>query len=153
MANQPGRGGATQEAESRDSRAAITDLIHRYAYNVRNRRGADCAALFTTDAVFEIREANPADPAAARLRKRLSGRDEIRDYVAAATGSGIIVVPLIHNLLIDVHGNEAHSNCIMTTRTWPSGHEMIGEYHDSLRRESGWLFSARIYTIFKSTPA
>ena len=133
-----------------DCHAAIADLVHRYALNIRTGRGADCAALFTGDAVFEIREADPADLAAARVRKTLTGREAIRDYIAAAAGSGIVVCPLVHNLLIEVDGDEAQSNCIMTTRTWPGGHEMIGEYRDRYRYESAWLFRSRVYTIFRS---
>jgi hypothetical protein len=132
-----------------ESRAAIADLVHRYALNIRTGRGADCAALFTGDAVFEIREADPANQAAARVRKTLTGRDAIRDYLVAAAGSGIVVCPLIHNLLIEVDGDEARSNCIMNTRTWPSGHETIGEYRDRYRHESAWLFRSRVYTIFR----
>jgi ketosteroid isomerase-like protein len=139
-----------QEGERRDSRAAIADLVHRYALNIRTGRGADCAALFTGDGVFEIREADPADLAAARVRKTLTGRDLIRDYLAAAAGSGIVVCPLVHNLLIEVDGDEAQSSCIMTTRSWPSGHEVVGEYRDCYRYASGWLFRSRVFTIFRS---
>jgi SnoaL-like domain len=138
------------KTEPQDCRAAIADLVHRYAFNIRTGRGADCAALFTEDAVFEIREAHPAKLAAARVRQSLAGRDAIRDYIVVAAGSGILVCPLIHNLLIEVNGNEAHSNCIMTTRTWPAGRELIGEYRDAYRYESAWLFRSRVYTIFDS---
>ena len=136
------------------SRTAIADLVYRYTLNIRTGRGADCAGLFTEDGVFEIRQAHPADPNSAQVRATLTGRDAIRDYIAAAAASGILVCPLIHNLLIDVAGDRAQSNCIMTTRTWPAGHELIGEYRDSyVHGESGWLFRSRLYTIFESPAA
>ena len=77
----------------------------------------------------------------------------IRDYIVEKAGSDILVCPLIHNLLIEVDGETARSSCVMTSRTWPSGYELIGEYRDTFRYESGWLFQSRIFTIFRSNPA
>ena len=38
---------------------------------------------------------------------------------------------------------------MMTARAWPGRRELIGEYRDTYRYESGWRFSGRIYTILK----
>ena len=135
-----------------ESRAAITDLVHRYAYNIRAGNPVECEALFIEDAVFEIRETDPVNPADTRVRTSLTGRRAILDYIVQAAGSGVRVCPLIHNLLIELDGDTAESRCMMTTRSWPAGHEMIGEYCDSYRRESGWRFASRVYTIYKSSP-
>lgn len=131
-------------------RADIADLVYRYAHNMRHGKSADCAALFAPDGEFEIRELYPADPDSLHIRKHLIGREAIHDYVAAAAGHGIIVCPLIHNLLIEVDGDRAQANSMMTTRTWPGGYELVGEYHDSFSYRSGWLFQSRVYTILKA---
>jgi hypothetical protein len=38
------------------ARARITDLIYRYAQNIRTGSSEACAGLFTEDATFEVRE-------------------------------------------------------------------------------------------------
>lgn len=129
------------------ARAAIADLVHTYALNVRTGNGADCAALFTDDAVFEVREAPPSNPAAGRSRSRLEGRAAIAAYVARTASPENRVCPLIHNLLIDVRGNEATSTCVMISVVWSSGRQLIGEYHDSYNFEKEWRFSSRVFTI------
>jgi len=136
-----------------ESRAEIADLVHLYAFNVRARLGRECGALFTDEATFEVREADPLDPAAARTRSSLSGRSTIADYIARTSESELLVWPLIHNLLIEVHGDTARSSCVMTTRTWPLDHEMIGEYQNSYRRDSAWRFESRIFTIILGSTA
>ena len=135
-----------------ESRAAIEDLVHRYALNVRDRKGDDCHALFTDDATFEVREIEPADPTAqAQTRNLLRGKDAIRDYVGRSSKSNMRICPMIHNLLIEMEGDSARSSCIMTTRTWPAGQEMIGQYDDTYHYEDGqWRFRSRTYTIFLS---
>ena len=129
------------------ARAAIADLVHTYALNVRNGNGADCAQLFTEDGVFEVRDAPIANPAAARTRSRLEGRDAIAAYVARTTAPEARGCPLIHNLLIDVHGHEASSTSLMTSVIWSSGHQLIGEYHDSYRFDTRWYFTSRVFSI------
>jgi hypothetical protein len=131
------------------SQTEISQLVHRYAYNIRSGKAEDCAALFAPDAIFEIREFNPMNPAPSRTLKKLVGRDAIIDYVVSTSREGIVICPLIHNLIIEIQGDTAEGNCMMTTRTWPAGHEVIGEYQDSFRRQGDWLFQARVYTIFR----
>lgn len=129
------------------ARAAIADLVHTYALNVRSGNGADCAQLFTDDAVFEVREAPPGNPAAGRTRSKIEGLDAIAAYVGRTSTPENRVCPLIHNLLIDVHGREATSTCVMISVVWSSGHQLIGEYLDSYRFEDGWRFTSRVFTI------
>lgn len=129
------------------ARAAIADLVHSYALNIRTGNGADCAKLFTEDAVFEVREAPPGNSAAGRTRSRLEGRDAIAVYVARTANPEARVCPLIHNLLIDVRGSEATSTCVMTSIVWSSGRQLVGEYRDSFCYEDEWRFTSRIFTI------
>ena len=136
-----------------ESRAAVTDLVHRYAFNIRNGRPADCRALFTEDAVFEMREANPANPALDRTVRTLVGQDAIIAYIGKTGVSNIRVYPLIYNLLIEVDELQARSSCMMTARAWPGGRELLGEYRDTYRYESGWRFSGRVHTILKDDGA
>src|SRR4051794_39734077 len=111
-----------------DARAAIADLVYTYAFNIRAANGAACMKLFTEDAVFEVREASLANRDNARTRSRVTGHEAISSYLARAAGSENRVCPLIHNLLIQVNGREATSNCVMTSIVFPSGQQMLGEY-------------------------
>lgn len=129
------------------ARAAIADLVHTYALNVRNGNGADCAQLFSEDGVFEVRDAPVGDPAAGRTRSKIEGRDAIAAYVGRTKTPGARGCPLIHNLLIDVQGREATSTCVMTSVVWSSGRQLIGEYLDRYRFDDDWRFTSRIFTI------
>lgn len=129
------------------ARAAIADLVHTYALNIRTGNGVECAQLFTEDAVFEVREALVSSSEPGRTRSRLTGRDAITNYVARTSAPETRVCPLIHNLLIQVNGHEASSSCVMTSLVWASGKQLIGEYQDSYRYENGWRFTSRIFTI------
>jgi len=144
-------------SETLDTRAAIADLVHTYALYIRTGNGAECVRLFTADAVFEVREAPPGRRGAARSRSRVTGHEAISSYLARASGaSDTRVCPLIHNLLIRVDGREATSSCIMTSFVWPSGQQFIGEYEDSYKYETTWLFTSRVFTMlgqFSYAPA
>lgn len=133
--------------ERLESRAAISDLIHLYALHIRNGMPAECTGLFTEDATFEVRRGDLGNPAAVQTVSRSAGRNEIIESVTRST-SQARVCPLVQNLLIDVRGNEATSNCMMVAQVLDKGFALLGEYHDRFRREDGWRFSARIYTIW-----
>jgi hypothetical protein len=134
------------------ARAAITDLVYTYALNIRSGRGADCAQLFTDDAVFEISEASLGTRENARLRTQLVGRDAINNYLIHASGGTTRVCPMIHNLLVQVTGVEAVSNCVMTSVVWPTGQQLLGEYQDSYRFETAWRFVSRRFTMLTDSP-
>lgn len=129
------------------ARAAITDLVHRYALQVRAGNGIDCAEFFTDNAVFEVREAPDGNLADARTRSRLEGHAAIGAYVARTMEPDSRVCPIISNLLIDVQGNEASSSCVMTSIVWASGRQLVGEYRDSYRFDVRWRFASRTFTI------
>lgn len=129
------------ESGHRDHRTKIANVVHRYAYYIRTQQAAKVADLFTEDAVFEVRSVNPLDLRNVQVRRTLTGRQAISDYVIKAEGYGIHVCPLIFNLLIEIDGDTATSNAVMESRTWPAGHEVIGEYDDSFRGEPDGCFS------------
>jgi hypothetical protein len=132
-----------------EAQGAVADLIHRYALAVRSGRPQDCAALFTQDGSFEIRDASAPGATDYTVRARLDGRDAVMAYVGKSAGSGLRVLPMIRNILVHVEGRTATSTSLMDSRTWPAGGDVIGEYQDSFREEDGmWLFSGRIFTIF-----
>lgn len=134
-----------------DGKAAVVEVVHRYAYFIRTRQASRGADLFTEDGIFEIRGMDPRDPDSARIRETLAGREAIREYVLKVEGYGLRVCPLIFNPLVEINGATATCNSIMESRTWPAGHEVLGEYHDTFRRESQqWLIQSRIFTIFSA---
>ncbi len=133
-----------------EARAAIADLVHGYALNIRTRQPEACGPLFTDDGSFEIRDADPAGEGGFTTRAHSIGREAVMAYVTGSTRSGFHVFPMIRNLLITVDGPAATASSLMSSRTWPAGAEVFGEYQDSFRQEAGvWRFSARIFTIYR----
>lgn len=148
----------TQELGTRihllESRAAVADLVHRYALNIRTRQPEACAALFTGDGTFEIRDTDPAGNADFVTRATCVGREAVMAYVAGSTRSDFHVFPMIRNVLVEVDVTTtpptASATSLMSSRTWPAGAEVFGEYHDSFREDDGvWRFTGRIFTIYR----
>lgn len=132
--------------EKLEARTAIADLVYEYALNIRSGCSGNCTALFSEDAVFEVRERNFDSLGPGRESYRLEGRDAIAEHLRA-TVTGAPLCPAIHNLTITVNGETATSTAVMTTLL-PGGRTLIGEYEDSYRYEDGWVFTARIFTRF-----
>jgi hypothetical protein len=139
----------THRLELLEARTAISELIHRYAQGVRRGDFEDCVALFTTDASFEVRLTVPGEPDSTTTRTTLNGRAALLAYLHEAAASSGGMCPLISNLLINVQGQRATSNCMMTATVWSSGKTVIGEYDDTFVYDDSWRFSSRIYTIFR----
>jgi ketosteroid isomerase-like protein len=136
--------------QTASDRAEVTDLVHRYALHIRRGDPSQAAALFSSDGAFEIREMDPADPGSLTVRNRAEGADAVAAYISASTASARMV-PMIHNLIVDLDGDRASASSLMVGRIWPTEREITGEYADSFRREAGgWRFSERIYTIWRS---
>jgi ketosteroid isomerase-like protein len=152
----PGLGAAGDTAQALrhlQDRAAIADLVHTYALNIRDGAGAACAELFADDAVFEMFDADPAD-LSPRLRARIEGREAIIAHIAGASRPGSRVCPMIHNLTIRIDGDAAEGACTMNAVTIPGGHELIGAYRDRFRCDGGvWHFTARAHTILLHRPS
>jgi hypothetical protein len=136
----------TTRIELIEARAAIADLIHTYARNIRCGNGTDCVELFTEQAIFEVREAPLGSREAHRTRARLVGHQAIRDYLVRSASADTRVCPMIHNLLIRVNGREAEGDCVMTAYV-SNGQRLIGEYNDHFQSEGSWRFSSRVFTI------
>ena len=137
-----------------EARAAITDLVYRYAEHIHSGRAHDNVALFADDAVFELRHADPHRPGETILRQRLVGAGAIAGSLADTAGETARVWPMIHNLRIELNGDGDHasSSCIMMTAMWPTGSQFVGEYRDRYRRVAGaWRFAARTYVLFGDT--
>lgn len=131
------------------AKAEITDLIHTYALNIRNRAPQANASLFTADASFETREAHPLKPETLRQRSRAEGHAAVMGSIGSSTATHR-VFPQIHNLIVKVDGEAASATSLMVGTVFPGGSQLIGEYEDHFRREDGqWLFSSRCYTIYR----
>jgi hypothetical protein len=127
-------------------RAAIADLVHRYALYVRQGRERQASELFTDDAVFEHWQAVAPSTGERRLDRKHAGREEILASLVRTAASGVRLCPMIHNLLIDVLPNAAESTCVLLTVVLPDGPQILGEYHDTYRYESRWRFTSRSFT-------
>jgi ketosteroid isomerase-like protein len=129
------------------SRVQITDLVHRYAQAVRGCDVEGCTRLFTADAEFMVREQDRAGVGQPVVRSALKGREAIRAFFAESLTPGAIC-PLIHDLLIDIRGDDATGNCVMTGAAWDGRPQFMGVYDDAFHREPDWLFTSRAFTLF-----
>lgn len=127
----------------------ITHLVHRYANYIGAGTYQDCRSLFVPEATFETRQAVPGDPSSVRVVNRAEGIDAILDYVGRSAGG---VCPMIHNLVIDISGDEAVGASVMAATVWNRQQVIVGRYHDTFRRGHEWLFTSRTYTLFREQP-
>ena len=106
------------------------------------------ADLFTDDGVYINRRSPNGPVSEARGRKALEAR------FGQMSGPGN-AMPMIHNYLISIHGDEATGICSNELRITEDGKSMIasGYYQDKLRRENGrWKFVVRDVTFFHWVP-
>ncbi|MEO7247712.1 MAG: nuclear transport factor 2 family protein [Novosphingobium sp.] len=130
-------------------KAELADLVHTYALNIRSRQPKLNARLFTSDASFEVREADPMRPESLKVTRRAEGVAEVMASITGATTTHR-VFPAIHNLIVTLHGDRASATSLMISTVFPGLGETLGEYEDHFRREGGsWRFSARTYTIYR----
>ena len=127
-------------------REQIRDLIAIYAHRVAH--GVSIADLFTDDGVY-INRHGPGGPVSeARGRKALVER--FGDMHGAGNA-----MPMIHNHLYSIHGDEATGICSNELRITENGQSIIasGYYQDKLRREDrAWKFVVRDVTFFHWVP-
>lgn len=138
----------TISIEQLAARASITDLVHRYAKHIRDGETEACAVLFTEDATFETCDMIPGWKDSLTMRTRLVGRTAIMDYLNRPEIRAS-VCPSVSNLLIDVVGDRASSNCLMKAQVWATGQTLFGEYQDTYRYDGQWRFVSRTYTMFQ----
>jgi hypothetical protein len=61
---------------------------------------------------------------------------------------------MIHNLLVEVSGDEAASSCVMTGFIAANASRILGEYRDTFRRQEGtWRFTSRTHTMIHNSGA
>ena len=135
--------------ETLAAKAAIADLVHSYALNIRKGEPARNEALFTPDASFEVREADPLRGETLAVLKRSEGTAAVMSAISGSTTTHR-VFPAIHNLIVTLDGECATATSLMIATVFPGRGETLGEYDDCFRRDGGvWRFSARIYTIYR----
>lgn len=135
-----------QKVQALADRELIRDLTSTYAQRVA--QGVSIADLFTDDGVFiERRQGGVA-------RQEIRGRRDLDLHFGRMRTPGT-TMPMIHNHLISVHGDEATAIASIELRITQDGQSMIasGFYQDRLRRENGrWRFAKRDVTFFHWVP-
>ncbi len=135
--------------EALESREAITGLVYRYAELIRLGRPSETFQLMAEDAVVELRHADPADPSSSTLITRFVGHEQIRGSFREHAGEGARVWPMLHNLRIELDGDQASSVCVLASAVWPVGRQFVGEYRDTYRRiEGAWKLASRSHIGF-----
>jgi hypothetical protein len=129
-----------------EDREQITDLVFRYTECVRDRCEGAIAELMTEDACVELHHADALAPGQSECHERFVGREEILGSFGKVAGEMAVVWPMIHNLRIELDGDEARSRCVMVSSLRPHGLQFIAEYRDTFRRVDGtWLFATRTF--------
>jgi hypothetical protein len=134
-------GGLEQRVQELADREEIRELIARYAQHVVRRRSM--AHMFTADGALIVRM--PGFPV-----QQARGHEALDKLFQGAIASPALSMPAVHNIVIQVTGDEA------TAASWielhvsndahPDGHVFAGcgTYDDRLRREGGrWKFVVR----------
>lgn len=124
----------------------ILDLIATYAH--RAAHGLSMADLFTDDGAFINRV--PGNPPA-----EVRGREALDRYFGSVASAPEHPLPMIHNSLISIHGDEATGVSSIEVRFASNGTSMIGSgyYRDQFRRENArWKFVERDTSFFHLVP-
>jgi hypothetical protein len=141
--------GKSVEATIRElaDREEIRDLVATYAH--RMAHGPAAADLFTDDGAY-INRGTPGSPP-----KEVRGRAALGEHFCDRTDWVDRPLPMIHNHLISIHGNNASGICSVELRLAAKGVSIIasGYYKDRYRREDGrWKFAERDCTFFHWVP-
>ena len=136
-----------QKVQELADREEIRDLIAIYAHRVAH--GLSIADLFTDDGVYINRRSPDGPVSEARGRQALEARWPDRPGHKGES------MPMIHNYLLSIQGDEATGMCSNELRISENGQSIIasGFYQDRLRRENGrWRFVERDVTFFHWVP-
>jgi hypothetical protein len=124
-------------------REEIRDLIATYAHRAAHRQSM--ADLFTDDGAF-INRPDPTTPP-----MEIRGRVALDKFFNGLGGQPQQPLPMIHNFLISVQGDEARGLSSIEVRILNNGNVVDGSgyYQDRFRRENGhWKFVERDCTFF-----
>ena len=134
-------GFAGKSAEARQQelldREELRELIATYAH--RAAQGVSMADLFTDDGAMLMRL--PGQPPT-----EARGRAAIDQRFRNRTDALLRPLPMIHNNLVRIDGDQAEGICSIELRVTQHGQSMIGSgyYKDRMRRENGtWKFVER----------
>jgi hypothetical protein len=133
-----------QKVQELADREEIRELIARYAQRVAQRQ--PFFDLFTEDGVYRNHyENNPVS--------ELRGRKAIGDFMDKRPADAALggAIPQIHNIVLEISGDEARGICSNELRISENGKSIIasGYYIDKFRRENGrWRFASREITWF-----
>jgi hypothetical protein len=136
-----------QKVQLLADREEIRDLIATYAHRAAHRRSM--ADLFTDDGAFINRPDAKTPPMEVR------GRAALDTYFNGLGGQPQQPLPMIHNFLISVEGDEARALSSIEVRIVNNGRIVDGSgyYQDRFRRENGrWKFVERDCTFFTMIP-
>jgi hypothetical protein len=136
-----------QRIQELADREEIRELIATYAH--RMAHGPAASDLFTDDGVYINRGMNDTPPSETR------GRAALDRHYGDRTGWAERPMPMIHNQILEVNGDEAHGICSVEIRLAAKGESIIasGYYQDRFRRVDGrWLFAVRDITLFHWVP-
>jgi len=155
-ASQPLYAGRTDEFQGKSlvqkvqllaDREEIRDLIATYAHRAAHRRSM--ADLFTDDGAFINRPDKATPPMEVR------GRAELDKFFNGLGSQPQQPLPMIHNFLISVHGDEARALSSIEVRIVDKDRVVDGSgyYQDTFRRVNGrWKFVVRDCTFFNMIP-
>jgi len=140
--------GKTPEQQLKElvDREEIRELTARYAHRVAH--GVSIADLFTDDGAFILRYPD-------RPVRETRGRVALDKLFAASAANPDRPLPMIHNHLMRIDGDQAVMICSNELRMTEGGKSMIGSgyYEDQLRRENGhWRFVVRDMTFIHWVP-
>ena len=128
-------------------REEIRELVAIYAHRMAHGPGA--GDLFTDDGAYVNRGATGLPP------REIRGRTALDQYYGDRSGWADRPLPMIHNQLICIAGDEATGLCSVEIRLVANGVAMVasGYYKDRYRREDGrWRFVERDCSMFHWVP-
>jgi hypothetical protein len=132
-------------------RAALADLVHRYAAGVDDRQFDFVTALFNETAELVL----PDPPAQLNPVRRHRGHDEVGAAIAAVAAT----IRTEHAIVGEVYDagvgpGTAHGRIACIAHHWTRHREQLTDvvWHlryddDYLRTEAGWRFARRVLTI------
>jgi hypothetical protein len=138
--------GLEERVQELADREEIKELISRYAHCIAH--GVSVADLFTDDGAFIVRV--PGRPI-----QEVRGRAALDRLYATVKPDDPHPMPMIHNHLLSISGDDAVGMCSNELRITEKGQSIIasGYYDDRLRREGGrWKFVVRDATFFHWVP-